>query len=193
MPVKRLLISLFLVIVCSCVVGQRIDFFKEDLVFSIDSACFSVNGDYYFRNPSNSPLTVKVLFPVSRTAGYKTVDTIIVYDISKPANPVKTEVKDSIASFMISFLPFSEKCVKIYYKQHHDGSRAKYILLSTKMWQKPLNEASYTLITGRNLIVSGLSITPDKIEDFSESKVYYWKRKHFMPDRDFVFEFTVKE
>ena len=193
MPVKRQILFILLFLCADFAVGQRIEFFKEELVFTIDSSCFSVNGDYYFRNPSKSSRTFTVLYPVSKTEGYKPIDTILVYDVSEPNKPLKVGINDSIASFTLSFLPFSEKCVKIFFKQHHGGSRAKYILLTTRKWQRPLESASYSLITPKGITVSHFSIPPDKSEDFGQTRLYYWTRTNFMPDRDFVFYLTIKK
>jgi hypothetical protein len=191
MPVIRHFLFFLLCFCSAYVTGQRIEFYKEELAFSIDSACFSVNGDYYFRNQTNSFLDTRIFFPVDGTQGPKAIDTILIYDISEPMHPLLVEVKDSIASFSLSFVPFSEKCVKIYYRQHHDGTRARYILLTTRMWQKPLESAKYSLITNKNIIISSFSITPDQSEAFGETRLYYWNRKQFMPEKDFVFDFLV--
>jgi hypothetical protein len=192
MPVSRQLLFFFLFLCSDFVVGQRIEFFKEELVFTLDSSFFSVNGDYFFRNPSNSDLNFRIFYPVSKTSGYSAIDTILIYDVTKPDHPLRVEIKDSVASFSLSFLPFSEKCVKIYYKQHHNGSRARYILLTTQKWQKPLELAKYSLITSKNISISHFSISPDRSEDFGETRLYFWNRQQFMPDRDFVIDFTNK-
>jgi len=192
MPVKRRFLFLFLFLCSDFVVGQRIEFIREELVFTLDSCCFSVNGDYCFRNPSGSSLNYTIFYPVSTTPGFKAFDTIVVYDVSIPDHPLPVGTKDSVAFFALNFSPFSEKCVKIYYKQHHNGYRAHYILLTTQKWQKPLDFAKYSLITQKNIIISQFSISPDRSEDFGQSRLFYWNRRHFMPDMDFVFDFLVK-
>ena len=190
MPVNRRLLFFIFLLCSDFVVAQRIEFYKEELIFTLDSSCFSVNGDYFFRNPSNSNLNFRIFFPVSKTPGYSAIDTILIYDVTKPDQPLIVEIKDSVASFSLSFLPFSRKCVKIYYRQHHNGTTARYILLTTQIWQKPLESAKYSLITDKNIIISHFSIPPDQSEDFGEKILYYWSRQQFMPDRDFVFEFS---
>ena len=189
MPVNRHFLFFFLFLCSGFVVGQHIEFVREELVFTLDSSFFSVNGDYFFRNSSNADLSFRIFFPVSKTPGYNSFDTVLIYDVTKPGQPLKVEIKDSIASFLLNFLPFSEKCVKIYYKQHHNGSRARYILLTTQKWQKPLEIAKYSLITTKNINISHFSISPDRWENFGETRLYFWNRQQFMPDRDFVFEF----
>jgi hypothetical protein len=193
MPVNRHFLLFLLFLYSGFVAGQRIEFFKEELVFTIDSSFFSVNGDYCFRNPSNSSLDVKIFFPVSKTPAYPAIDTMLIYDISRPSHPIMAEINDTVATFSLSFLPFSEKCVKIYYKQHHNGSWAKYILMTTQNWHKPLELAKYSLITSKNISISHFSISPDQSEDFGETRLYYWNRQQFMPEKDFVFDFLVNQ
>jgi hypothetical protein len=188
MPVKRRLLFLFLVLYSGFAAGQRIGFFKEELVFTLDSISFSLNGDYYFRNPSASAVDYTIFYPVSRTPGYAAIDTIVVYDVSKPGQPLLVEIKDSIASFSLSFLPLEKKCVKIYYRQRHNGASARYILMTTHNWHQPLELAKYSLVTVKNTTVSHFSIPPDQSEDFGETRIFYWTRKQFMPETDFVFE-----
>jgi hypothetical protein len=188
MPVIRVIIF-FVLFHCSWfVAGQRIDFFKEELVFTLDSTSFSVNGDYYFRNPSTSAVNYRILYPVSKTRGSSPIDTIVVYDVSKPGRPLLVEIRDSVASFSLSFIPFEEKCVKIYYKQHHNGASARYILMTTHNWHQPLELAKYSLVTGKSITVSHFSIPPDQSVDYGETRIFYWTRKQFMPETDFVFD-----
>ena len=188
MPVTRHFFLFFLFLCTDFVVGQRIEFFREELVFTIDSSCFSVTGDYYFRNPSNTSVNYRIFYPVSKTPGYKAMDTILVYDVSRPNQPLPVEIKDSVASFYLSFLPASEKCVKIYYKQHHNGSRARYILMTTHNWHQPLELAKYSLVTDKSISISHFSIPPDASKEFEQTRLYFWNRQQFMPEKDFVFE-----
>jgi hypothetical protein len=187
MPVKRQLLFTLLFLCSGIAFGQRIEFFREELVFTIDSCCFSVNGDYFFRNPSRSGVNYTVFYPVSSVQGQPAIDTILVYDVSNPGHPLKVAFKDSVASFSLSFLPSSEKCVKIFYRQHHNHSSARYILMTTHQWHQPLEMAKYSLVTGKEVFVTHFSITPDRSEEFEQTRLYYWTRKQFMPDVDFLF------
>jgi hypothetical protein len=189
MPVMRQLVCLVLLLCSGFVSGQRIEFFREDLVFTLDSSCFSVNGDYYFRNRSGAAVSYRIFYPVSKPGGFAALDTIVVFDVAAHGLPVPVEIMDSVASFTLNFPPATEKCVKIYYRQHHDGSAARYILMTTHTWHKPLEQAKYSLLTDKNITVSAFSITPDSSEDFGQTRIYFWKRVRFMPDVDFVFGF----
>lgn len=169
--------------------AQRPEFFKEELEFGIDSVWFSVKGDYYFRNPSHTGIKPVIIFPVARVAGYKSIDTIFVLDTSDPAHQLVVTVQDTTAAFVIDLPAFSEKRIMIYYRQHHNGNEAKYILLSTKTWGKPLEKAVYHLLAEKKYQFSHFSLTPDNILDFDNVTIYSWERTNFMPDIDFVFRF----
>ena len=169
--------------------AQRIEFISEDLVFTIEPVFFTVNGDYCFRNPSNSLLTNRIYYPVAGNTGFNPFDSIMVFDISSPSVPLIVEIKDSIANFAMTIPPFSEKCVRVFYRQRHNGIVARYILTTTKNWGKSLESAKYTLTSGKNMKLTWVSIPPDNESEFDDMRLYTWKRAQFMPEADFVFTF----
>lgn len=92
---------------------------------------------------------------------------------------------------MLHMLPHSVKTVKILYRQRHNGAEARYILLTTKLWDKPLETANYNLVVKKNIKVNQFSINPDSSVAFGETQVYYWKRENFMPTKDFEISFNL--
>ena len=186
---KTVLAFIALVLTSLSLSAQRPEFFKEELEFGLDSVWFSVKGDYYFRNPSSKGIKPMIFFPVARSEGYPSIDTILIMDTSDPAHQLDVTVKDTIAGFMIDLPAFSEKRIMIYYRQRHNGREAKYILLSTKSWGKPLEKAVYHLLSDKKFHFSYFSLTPDNILDFGSVTIYSWERSNFMPDSDFIFRF----
>jgi len=188
---KRILSCLIFFTISGSLFCQSVDFFKEELVFGIDSVFFTVSGDYYFRNNTKEEIKEIISYPVRNTGNGLAFDTITVIDNSDPSHPLKVKIRDTIALFTLHFLPKSEKAIKVIYRQRHNGSDARYILLTTKYWKKSLEEARYSLVVRKNIRMKNFSIEPDKSEDFGETKVYYWKRTHFMPDKDFEMKFEI--
>ena len=171
---------------------QKIEFFREELVFTLDTVSFTVNGDYWFRNASNAGLTPRIYFPVCKTPGKPAFDTIVVYDTTDPDHPITARINDTVAFFSINMPPFSSRCFKIFYKQHHTGSRACYILQTTAQWDKPLAYAKYTLVIPAMISISGFSIPPDRSEDFGGTRLYFWERYNYMPVQDFYIDFSLQ-
>jgi len=165
---------------------QSVDFYREDLVFSIDSVYFTVNGTYYFRNTSDKQVSFPVAYPVPRVGFQEAIDTLVVYDIERPEIPVKLMHKDTMYLFQAKIDAGSSEAFVIAYRQKHDNHSAKYILTTTSYWGKPLEEASYDLLVPGYIHITGFSYPPDSSTAFREEKIYHWKKKEFMPDKDFT-------
>mgnify|MGYP000429280621 FL=1 len=80
--------------------------------------------------------------------------------------------------------------IRIGYTQELKGSKAEYILMSTKSWGQSLTEVNYTLITPHDLKVDSLSYPPDFSNDKSGKTIYYYHKENFMPDREFEIFFS---
>jgi len=188
---KKILFLLPLFFLSNSIIAQTFNFFKEEIIFEIDPVFFTVNGDYYFKNNSDQTIFPLISYPVRSNGIRKPFDTIMVYDNSDPSTALKLIIIDTVARFTIKLLPFSEKMIKVIYKQKHNGTDARYILLTTRSWNKPINEARYSVVVRRNIEINQFSISPDKSVDFGDTTVYYWRRKNFMPDKDFEMHFRV--
>ncbi|MEI6749499.1 MAG: hypothetical protein WCM93_10100 [Bacteroidota bacterium] len=190
----RIKMSFLLIVlhIAAFVHAQRIEFFREDISFGIDTTFFTVNGDYYFRNSSDNSHSIVIAYPVRSNGTLKPIDTIMVFDESDMAHALKVEVKDTVATFAVKIPPHSFKTLKIIYRQRHNGKEARYILLTTKFWDKPLEIANYNLVIQKNIRINDFSIKPDNSVDFGNTMIYYWKREQFMPAKDFEIKFNPK-
>jgi hypothetical protein len=188
---RRLLLLVTFCFILHDLFAQQLSFFKEEIVFEIDSTFFTVNGDYYFRNASDQALSHTVTYPLRSNGSDRPFDTITVLEPTNPLIPVRTKISDTIARFRITLPPFSEKKMKVIYRQRHNGNLARYILLTTRLWNKPLENARYSLIVRKNIQVIEFSIAPDRSVNFGDTTVYYWERKNFMPEGDLEFRFKV--
>lgn len=188
---RSIWVILLLLFASTFVSAQKPEFFKEDISFGIDSLFFSVNGDYYFRNTSDDIHKFVVVYPVRSNDTSKPIDTIMVFDLGNPGGILKVDVKDTLATFAISLPPHSEKTVRVFYRQRHNGKEVRYILLTTKFWNKPFERADYSLAVGRNIKINNFSLKPDKSVDFGETVIFYWERENFMPENDFEVKFTL--
>ena len=75
--------------------------------------------------------------------------------------------------------------LRIGYTQELLGTRAEYILTSTKAWGQSLKEVNYTLIAPENLQIDSLTYPPDFSNSKSGKTIFYYHKENFMPDRDF--------
>jgi len=181
-------------IVIGCVfylssVGQNVAFFREDLVFSIDSVYLTINGKYYFRNNTEQKVSIPIIYPFPRIHMLKAVEKISVIDLEKPGLTFKVNLEDTLATFQVEIAAKSEKAISISYRQQHKGNIARYILTTTSRWKKPFEEANYDLIVPSYFRIVSFPFEPDSFSTFGDEKIYHWKKKDFMPDKDFDIEF----
>lgn len=184
-------LAVFLIVAVTLnIKSQQVDFFREDLKFRLDNHYFEVTGDYYFRNASNSCASLMLIYPFpSDTAVFGKVDSVKCVDLSDGHSHMDT-VNAEYMLFSITIAANESKVYQISYRQQLLGNKALYILTSTQRWAKPFEEVSYKLIT-ENVFVDSISYIPDRVEVFPDSTTYYWKKKYFMPDRNFEISFSL--
>lgn len=173
------------------IIAQKPEFFREEISFGIDSLYFTVNGNYFFRNTSDETRKYIIAYPVRSNNTSKPIDTIMVFDTDNPAQLLKVGVRDTLATFEIVMSPHSVKNILVFYRQFHNKREVRYILLTTRLWDKPFEKADYNLTIRKDIRIDGFSIDPDSRIDFGETEVFYWKRENFMPDKDFEAKFTL--
>ena len=158
--------------------AQTLEFIGEEIDFSVEKQTFNVNGLYYFVNPLNKTLRPSIFFPVDSLADSLQVTGIYNYTYQEEIE--YTLVAGGIYfSFMI--VPDDTVCVNISYQQKL-SPRNIYILTSTMYWEQPLNFASYTFSADSDLDRFSFEIKPDSLAQ----RIYYWRRKDFLPVKDFV-------
>ena len=191
MQIKSTVFLFFLLLGCLGVHSQRLDFFREDLTFQIDSTYFTVSGQYYFRNNTSSQQRNLISYPLPRLTDGSLFDTIMVFSEENPATPLELHFQDTLVSFSIGVEPGSEKQITIFYSQRHNGNYAKYILTTTKYWGKPLQLAEFKLVVPEYINIKSCFEPPDKISVFDDTSIYRWTRRNFMPAKDFEIRFEI--
>ncbi len=181
-------ILFFLILTSSTLLSQRANFFKEDITFRLDSTHLDVNGFYWFLNNNDKPVFSEIFYPIPITFGTK-IDSIRLYNISAGQKTKYNLEAGSGISFNLFIQPKDTVLFLIGYRQKLSGDSAVYILKSTQVWGKPLKNAEYKLITSKSFTISGFSYKPEKIYSIEGKKIYYWKMKNFMPQKDMVFIF----
>ena len=185
---RSYLIFIFILIASIKTQSQNIDFFKEDLRFRLSENYFEVDGDYYFRNNSLNPLTLKLKYPFPQDSIFGKIDSVKCFNLSDLSSSINI-IKQEYMMFTISIPASESKVYRITYRQQLLNNRALYILTTTQQWNKPFEQASYELVV-ENLHVDSLTFIPDNVEVFKDSTKYYWKKKNFMPDRNFEVFFS---
>lgn len=189
MQLKYPVFLFLLLLSCLSVYSQRLDFFREDLTFQLDSTNFTVSGQYYFRNNSLSQQRSLISYPLPRHTDGHLFDTIMVFSEENLAIPF--HLHDTLITFEIMMQPGSEQAITIIYSQRHNGNYAKYILTTTKYWGKALQLADFKLVIPNYINIQSSFEPPDKISEFEGTSVYHWTRQNFLPIKDFEIWFEI--
>jgi hypothetical protein len=185
--VKSLLISLSLFIGQGRVYAQNTSFCKEHLTFKIENGYFHVTGEYMLRSTNDSTGRISLFYPFPTDSVFAPVDSLFIFDTGRN-NEIPVLKQSASGAFFIIPLD-SVTTVLISYRQKLLSCEARYILTSTRHWEKPLEEAIYELITPADMKIRYFSYTPDNGQKFDKQVIYYWRKTDFMPERDMVFMF----
>lgn len=183
---KNVILLCFLLAEINCFAQNVLFFEKEDITFEIKDNVFIVQGIYYFN--SNSDKEFSILYPFPSDSIYsKPFDISIKYINS--GQQVNYKINNDSSSVAFRVLADSIQPILISYHQRLISNRARYILLTTNYWQKPLKQVDYKLVTDLDFSVKSFSIQPDKEIEIDNKKIYLWHKENFIPQKDFVIEF----
>jgi hypothetical protein len=167
--------------------AQNASFFKEHITFKIEAGCFYVNGEYNVRRTGDTAGEISLFYPFPVDTLFAPVDSFLIYDVTHNTEIVAFKKTMSGAFFRIGLDTVTT--VLISYQQKLLSNQAQYILTTTQHWGKPLEEVSYELITPADMKIISFSYMPDNRQEVGDAIIYYWRKYHFMPDRDMIFTF----
>jgi len=178
---------LFPLLIISCCEGvsQHIEFYKEDLKFSIDNECFKVRGTYFFRNLTSDTVSKFLIYPFPDEKVYGKIDSVRVINRDDVTETNKLKgINTRGAYFAIKILPNGIGDYEISYRQHIYEGKMKYILTSMNAWHNNLEEADFELTYPANVCIDSINFLPDQLEIINDMVVWKWKKKDFMPQKD---------
>jgi hypothetical protein len=170
--------------------GQKLSFYRENITMKIEKQQFYVSGTYFFRYNLTDKKLLYYPFPTGDQFGNP--DSVFLYDLTNniPIEPMEQDSSGLL--FLADFSKSSDICVQISYKQPLLENQAEYILETTRVWGKPLDEATYQLIIPTSLSITRFAIPPDDSIITDLEKIYTWEKFNYMPEQNMVFEFEEK-
>jgi hypothetical protein len=182
---KGIIIIGALLVQLSCY-GQALQFFAEDLTFRLSPEVFEVEGDYYFRNTTDKPTRQMLLYPFPDEAAYGTISCI---SIMQGSDSILFKRTAGGVLFTVTAAARQEVAYRIGYDQQLTADSACYIITTTQRWKQPFEWATYQLRMPDNLTLLNISILPDSIGHTSTEEIYYWSRRNFLPQTDFLIRY----
>jgi hypothetical protein len=188
----RLLMLLFLLLTPD-LLCQEINFFKENISFRLTGEGFFVEGYYWFSNATDNNREKLIFYPFGNTTNSEIIDSIGVFNLTQSTPQyISRRTKHGIY-FLVSLAARDTVVYRVTYRQKIIHDSVRYILKSTQQWGKPLESAEYTVRVHPPFEIQSFTYQPDTLYYIQGEKIYYWKRKNFMPHDDFVLHYTLPE
>jgi hypothetical protein len=182
-----LIFNIFLVLIGNA--QNKIEFVSEDITFEILEDEFYINGTYFFKNLNDTCTETIIDYPFPQDEYMGNVNNFDIYTDTNKTKYSIIDISDKRAIFA------SENCdnrlyfFNIKYQQKILKDSVKYILTTTKSWNKSLQNADYKLIVPENLEITFFSYYPDDELEAEKKKIYFWHMDNFYPDEDFIIKY----
>lgn len=181
----RIILFVFLIL-HTAVLCQGINFFGEDITFRLDNGYFIVDGIYWFNNESNKPVEKIIYYPFPTDSAAGEVESISIYNLSEQQEEIALDISDKGLRYLLMIAAKDTAIYRIGYRQKVSNNCVKYILTSTAYWSRPLDWVNYKLITDNKTEIKKFSYEPDRLYQIDNEKIFFWERKDFLPEFDFV-------
>ena len=185
---KFIFVFIFTLLVFKAV-PQKLEFYREDLTFQIKDGYLYVDGVYYFCNVSDKVKNTRLYYPFPVSKIYGDIDSVNIVNLKTTEDIKYIENKGKGIYYYISTEPYGTGKYRIKYRQKLLANQAEYILTTTQSWNKPFEVVNYKLIIPDSITITALSYNADTVLSDKQDKIYIWKKKDFMPDRDMIIRF----
>lgn len=169
--------------------SQLPQFVGEKIEITLDSARFHINGDYFFKNTSSTPIKRNLFYPFPIDSGFSFPDSISVFSNQKNENISFIQVKNGI-SFPLEIPPKETVLFNVFYSQSTVNNKAEYILTTTKKWGKALEKAEFIIKIPSELELKFFSYEYDEFEKTDEYLIYKINKENFMPNKNLIMEWA---
>jgi hypothetical protein len=181
-------------LICLCLGAVRqngLEFIQEDLVFKLNPGLWQVSGDYWFCNNTEEHITQQLYFPIpadSLNAAAEQIKLKLVKPLAGQQGRILSVTPQGFW-FEVSLPAKTLANCHLSYRQKLSGKTASYVLLSTQSWGRPLEIASYTLITPKKLSLTKITLDNPAIKEKGCKRYYSWDFTNYLPAHDFSVEF----
>lgn len=163
--------------------AQDLQFYREDIVFTLNNHKMETNAVYRFCNVGEKDIITPLLYPFPENT-MELIDSIVVMNDNTSETVPFRKVKSSIM-FQISVKAYGQASYRVFFRQKLIENKFTYILTSTESWHRALEFANFELEVPDRITIDSLSYLPDSVDYHGDSRHYYWEKKDFLPMMDF--------
>ena len=150
-----------------------IEFFKEEINFEIKEDYFYIDGIYQFQNSNSKPIKQILFYPFPADNFFGKVDNMVAQNLSDSLSVLVKEGQKGF-TFVVDIPSKSISSYRLSYRHKLFGNKAKYILLSTSSWKKPLIHAKYSFTCPTELQITEFSYIPDEVKVEKGKQIFFW-------------------
>jgi hypothetical protein len=169
------------------VIAQSLQFYREDIVFNVSEYQVTIDAQYHFCNLSEKDIKTSLFYPFPGNTR-ELIDTLDIRDLKTDQFISYRDGKAGVF-FVISVPAYSQAAYRVYFRQRLEEKHFTYILTSTESWGRSLEFANFKLLIPVTLSIDFLSYPADSTFIQNDIRYFIWKKKDFMPDRDFEITF----
>jgi hypothetical protein len=162
---------------------QDLQFYREDILFSINEKYVETDALYYFCNVGEKDIQVALFYPFPDST-MELIDSLVVEDMKTKFVIPYRDARSGVF-FEIFVKAYGQSGYRVFFRQQLKEEHFRYILNSTATWGKSLEFANYELQMPLTIIPDSLSYSPDTSFIKNNTQYFQWKKMDFMPDRDF--------
>ncbi|MCK4256349.1 DUF4424 family protein [candidate division WOR-3 bacterium] len=154
-----------------------VQFYREDIHVWIDEGEVTVEGVYYYRNRTDKPRTLRLLYPFP-------IDSLHLYP--HEINVLNSDYKKTKKgiTYDIVFEPKGLSTSTVVYKQKILSKNAKYILTTARTWKEPIKQARFVVSLPEDFECVSMSYEPDSIINKFGRIFYYVDEEELFPYKD---------
>ena len=156
-----------------------IHFAREEILMNVHPGAVEITGMYHFTNSLSDPATAVIFYPFP-------LDSIHAWPDSVSVPGYEFERSDSGVSFKMHFRPQTEDSFLAYYRQPLHGRQARYIVTTTQVWKRAIDQARFRIVVPADFKDVKLNYKPDAVTRTDSTVVYSFIRHKFFPDKDVI-------
>jgi hypothetical protein len=165
-------------------------FIKETIAVSVfppDTVC--VKGVYFFMSNGTAVDKIPLHYPFPSDNGEEYPFFIEVKDPGTARGLPFVRQGQGIA-FSVGARAGDTATVLVVYKQIVPGKCGRYILMTTALWGRPLDDSRYSVSVPKRVTLDFMSYECDSVVPAGDRLIYQFFKNKFMPDRDLTFQWT---
>lgn len=176
--VPQAVLAGLLLLACRGPERPALHFSREEVSLRVRPGTLEVAANYHFQWPGPDTVRARISYPFP-------LDSVHAFPDSVAFPGRKFELADSAAGFWMRFRPRSEDSFQAWYRQPLRGNQARYIVTTTRQWQRPIDLARFRVEVPLSL-GARLNYQPDSTTTTDSSIVWYFARREFWPSEDIV-------